>query len=88
MTGATMPTPTCLCPAILIDGQTRFPQPERLAAVERALWPNDGVAALRAMPAGKLHPGHHPIADHILRLKTDRARRTLETTMVSSGAWR
>jgi hypothetical protein len=29
------------------------------------------------MPATILHPDHHPPADHVLRLKTDRARRTL-----------
>src|ERR1017187_4175407 len=51
--------------------------PEHLAAVERALWPADGVAALRAMPTDMLHPGHRPPAGHIPGLATERTLHAL-----------
>jgi hypothetical protein len=62
--------------------------PEHLAAVERALWPADGVAALRAMPAGILHPGHHPLADHVPDLATGGPRRKVEGHAANVFAWR
>src|ERR1017187_3154755 len=51
--------------------------PEHLAAVERALGPADGVAALRAMPTAMLHPGHRPPAGHIPGLATERTLHAL-----------
>src|ERR1022692_2794659 len=59
-----------------------------LAAVERALRPTVGVAALRAMPAGILHPGHHPLADHVPDLATGGPRRKGESHAANVFAWR